>query len=56
MAVQVCPVENFGLYKGVNVTHIHDFFLSQDGRKRKIYKLFIVSKDSLKAQVSGSLA
>lgn len=24
----------------------------QDGRKREIYKLFIVSKDSLKAQVN----
>lgn len=30
-------------------------FFPQDGRKREIYKLFIVSKDSLKAQVSRSL-
>ena len=27
------------------------FFFLKDGRKREIYKLFIVSKDSLKAQV-----
>ena len=28
------------------------FLWFQDGRKREIYKLFLVSKDSLKAQVS----
>ena len=57
MAVQVGSVENFGLCYDVNWTYVNDFgfFFFQDGRKREIYKLFIVSKDSLKAQVRGSL-